>query len=169
MLSTVLLSARHQATAPAGTALPTLLSVQVGDAYGNPVSGVTVNWAVASGGGSLSAPTSQAGANGVASVQLTLGGEPGSETASATAPGLARSPVTFSANATPNGTISGTITLANSFLAPPRTTTLAAGGKTLAALTRTKTLSGPSLSPQATQRRPLASTSTKRRNGNALA
>jgi len=113
-------------TAPAGTALPAPLSVQVGDAYGNPVSGITVSWAVVSGAGSLSAPTSQAGADGVATVQLTLGREPGSQAASATAPGLGGSPVTFSANATPNGTISGTVTLATGFLAPPITGTLMA-------------------------------------------
>ncbi len=107
-------------TAPAGTLLPTPLSVRVGDSYGNPVSGVTVSWAVVSGGGSFSLPTSQVGPNGVASAQLTLGREPGVQTASATASGLTGSPVAFSATATSNGTISGTITATTGFLTPPR-------------------------------------------------
>src|SRR5207245_1172046 len=61
------------------------------------------------------------------SIQRTLGPGAGTQTASATAAGLNGSPVTFTATATPNGTISGTVTLSNTFLAPPQPKAAAAG------------------------------------------
>jgi subtilisin family serine protease len=106
-------------TALAGTTLPTALSVLVRDPYGNPFPGFFVAWAMVTGSGSLSPPSSQTGANGIATTQLTLGREPGVQTVSATAPGLTGSPVTFSEIAVPNATISGTITVTSSMLAPP--------------------------------------------------
>lgn len=108
----------HNQTAPAGTVLPIPLSVLVADGYGNGVAGVTVDWLVTSGGGSVSATSSQTGGTGLASVQRTLGPSAGTHTASATVSGLTGS-VDFSATATPNATISGTITLSNSFLSAP--------------------------------------------------
>jgi hypothetical protein len=83
-----------------GTALAAPLVVLVTDADGEPVSGVTVNWAVATGGGSVSAATSNTGENGQAEITWTLGPTAGSQSATATVSGLTGSPVTFLATAT---------------------------------------------------------------------
>ncbi|ACK73468.1 Ig domain protein group 1 domain protein [Gloeothece citriformis PCC 7424] len=58
-----------------GATLPNPLVVQVLDAQNNPVSGLTVNFAITSGGGSLSA-SSVVTQNGQASTNLTLGAVP---------------------------------------------------------------------------------------------
>ncbi len=81
--------------APAGTALGMSLSVVVKDASNAPVSGVTVSWSAASGGGSVSSPTSLTDVNGTATVTRTLGAGAGTQTTTATANGLAGSPITF--------------------------------------------------------------------------
>ena len=119
-------------TGPAGQALAQPLLVQVTTASGAGVAGVSVTFAVTVGGGSLSAASTSTNSQGQGSVVWTLGREPVSQTASATAAGLTGSPVTFSATATPNATISGTITLATGFLAPPRLKAVAVGGLVLA-------------------------------------
>jgi hypothetical protein len=49
------------------------LAVRVTDAFGNPVPGATVTWAVVEGGGSTAAGTSVADANGIARMTWTLG------------------------------------------------------------------------------------------------
>jgi adhesin/invasin len=82
------------------TALPTPLSVQVVDANGDGVAGVRIAWAIATGGGSLSASTTTTAADGTTAVQWTLGGTLGTQTATATAAGLQGSSVTFTATAT---------------------------------------------------------------------
>ncbi|MBA2626792.1 MAG: Ig-like domain-containing protein [Gemmatimonadales bacterium] len=87
-------------TAQAATALPLPLRVLVTDAASAPVSGVTVQWVVASGNGTLSAPSSVTDAAGIASVILTLGPTAGTQQVRAVVSGLAGSPVTFSATAT---------------------------------------------------------------------
>jgi hypothetical protein len=88
-------------TAPVGTALPNPLVVQVKDASGNPQSGVTVNFAVTSGGGSVSPTSAVTGSNGQASTVLTLGSIPSGPNdaviVTATAPGIGST--TFSAKA----------------------------------------------------------------------
>jgi PKD repeat protein len=86
-------------TAPAGTALSQPLVVQVTDAFGNPIAGVPISWA-AEGGGSVSEASNQTDANGLASVQRTLGPTAGIQTTVATSEGLAGSPVTFTHTAT---------------------------------------------------------------------
>ena len=74
----------------AGSHLPAPLVVEATDQFGNPVSGVTVNWA-ASGG---SVPTSSStGTNGQASVNAVLG--TGTSTYTATSGTLSGSPITF--------------------------------------------------------------------------
>lgn len=88
--------------AAAGTALAPL-QVLLRDAADAPVQGVTVNWAVGSGGGSVSAATSTSGADGIASITRTLGPNAGTQTTTATRSGLAGSPITFSAVATVQG------------------------------------------------------------------
>ncbi|MGH7671582.1 MAG: S8 family serine peptidase, partial [Gemmatimonadales bacterium] len=113
-------------TAPAATSLPLPLSARVADSYGNGVSGITVSWSVVSGAGTLSATASQSGTDGVATSQWTLGRFAGTQTASASAGSFQGSPTTFTATATPNATISGTVTLANAYLAPPQAVKIAA-------------------------------------------
>ncbi len=90
----------------AGTTLPNTLVVQVKNSAGNPQSGVTVNFAVTSGGGSVSPASAVTNASGQASTTLTLGSIPGAtspvtNTVSATANGVGS--VTFSATANPLG------------------------------------------------------------------
>jgi hypothetical protein len=87
-------------TAAAGAALPAPLVVVVRDAANSPVAGVTVNWAVTSGNGSVSGATSTTAADGQAQINWTLGSTIGSQSVAATVIGLTGSPVTFSATAT---------------------------------------------------------------------
>jgi subtilisin family serine protease/LysM repeat protein len=109
----------NQQTAPAGTGLPIAYGVRVSDAFGNHVPGATVTWAVAAGGGSVSAGQGSTDTTGLASTVRTLGGHAGAQTVLAAVQGLADSAATFVATATPNGTISGTITFGSGFLTPP--------------------------------------------------
>ncbi|MES1024409.1 N,N-dimethylformamidase beta subunit family domain-containing protein [Gloeocapsa sp. BRSZ] len=93
-------------TGTAGTTLPAPLVAQVKDAAGNPQSGVTINFTVDSGGGSVSPTSAVTDTNGQASTVLTLGAAPGAiepviNTVSATASGIGS--VTFSATANPTG------------------------------------------------------------------
>jgi 5-hydroxyisourate hydrolase-like protein (transthyretin family) len=79
-----------------GTAVPIAPSVLVTDANGNAKSGVTVTFAVASGGGSISGASASTNAAGVATVgSWTLGSSIGANSLSATVSGLAS--VTFNA------------------------------------------------------------------------
>jgi adhesin/invasin len=85
-------------TADAGAEVATLPSVLVTDAHGNPVAGVAVTFAVTAGGGSITGAKATTGADGVATVgSWTLGDAPGANMLTATAAGLAGSPVTFDA------------------------------------------------------------------------
>ncbi|HEY6110609.1 MAG TPA: Ig-like domain-containing protein, partial [Gemmatimonadales bacterium] len=109
-------------TAPAGTALPIPYLVGVRDAFDNPVSGATVSWSVTA-GGTVSPAQAVTDSIGHASGIRTLGVHAGTQTAAAAVGGLVDSIASFSATATPNGTISGTITTTSGFLAPPATLT----------------------------------------------
>ncbi|HUR94056.1 MAG TPA: Ig-like domain repeat protein [Gemmatimonadales bacterium] len=77
----------------AGTVLPEPLVVQVTDVFGNPIPGVPIDWAVDD--GSVSDETTSTGADGLTSVTRTLGSAAGTQVTTASAPGLAGSPVTF--------------------------------------------------------------------------
>lgn len=80
-------------TTPGGQATYT---VQGRDTHANPKGGVTVDWAVATGGGSITPPQNTTLANGNASAVRTLGSGLGDQTATATASGLTGTPsVTF--------------------------------------------------------------------------
>jgi surface protein len=89
-------------SATVGSAVGTAPSVRVTDVDGNPVAGVSVTFAVASGGGTVDpAGAVVTGADGVASViSWTLGTTAGSNTLTATATGLTGSPLTFTATGT---------------------------------------------------------------------
>ncbi len=71
--------------------------MQVNGTDGLPVPGATVNFAAATGGGSVDSATATADANGVARTGATLGGVIGAQTFTASAPGVAA--VTFTATA----------------------------------------------------------------------
>ena len=85
-------------TTAAGTALADPLIVIIIDQYGNALSNVTVNWAVVSGGGMLSASGTPSDLNGVAQVTYTAGPTAGSATISATVAGVGT--LTFTATIT---------------------------------------------------------------------
>jgi hypothetical protein len=82
--------------------LPNALAVKVADADGTGLAGVSVTWAVTSGGGGLSTSAGTTDAVGIALCVLTLGTATGSNSVSATVAGMASIPaVTFSATAVP--------------------------------------------------------------------
>ena len=84
--------------ATAGTAVATPPSVIVKDVYDNPVSGISVTFGVASGGGSISGPVALTNASGIAAVgSWTLGIVAGANSLTATAAGLNGSPVILQA------------------------------------------------------------------------
>lgn len=82
----------------AGARLADPFVVKVTDDAGQGVSGVTVTWAVAAGGGTLSSASAQTNSTGQASVTLTLGDGAGTNRVTASAEGLSGSPVAFTAN-----------------------------------------------------------------------
>lgn len=87
-------------SAPAGSAVPVPPAVVVRDVHGNPVSGVSVTFAVVSGGGTVSPTSAATDAQGRATaVSWTLGTSAGANTLSATAAGngITGNPVIFSA------------------------------------------------------------------------
>lgn len=85
----------------AGTAVTTAPAAIVKDASNNPVPGVTVTFAVVSGGGSGTGLSQATNASGIATVgSWTLGTVAGSNTLTATSAGLAGSPLTFTATGT---------------------------------------------------------------------
>lgn len=92
-------------SATVGNALPAPLVASVKDAYNNPVAGVNVNWAAATGGGSVSAATVATTAAGTSTVTRTLGGTVGAQTTTASAAGTTPASVTF--NATGTAVVSG--------------------------------------------------------------
>ncbi len=79
------------------SALPTPHSVIVHDSHGNVVPQVPVVWVVGDGGGSVNPTTTMTGNDGVASTTRTLGPTLGAQTDTAKTPGLAGSPVVFTA------------------------------------------------------------------------
>lgn len=87
-------------TGTAGQALAQPLVVEVQDASNAPVAGVTVNWSVQAGGGTLTAATSVTNGAGQASIGLTVGTAAGAsnQTVRAAVAGLAGSPVDFTAS-----------------------------------------------------------------------
>lgn len=84
-------------SAAAGARLPVNPTVRVADAFDNPVSGVTVTFAVVSGGGEIEGATAVTGAEGRAAVGSWRLGPVGPQSLRANAPGLP--PLLFSAAA----------------------------------------------------------------------
>ena len=104
----------------------------VRDAGANPVAGVQVTFAVASGGGSVTGGTATTNASGIATVgSWTLGSTPGTNnntlTATVTGSGITGNPVTFTASATVGGPSASQSTLT----ANPLTITAGDAGSTI--------------------------------------
>lgn len=99
--ASIAINGGNNQSARVNNTLATPLSVIVRDAGGNTVSGVTVQFAVLTGGGHVSVASAVSNATGVAATSWTLGPTVGSQTVSATATGLTGSPLTFSATAQP--------------------------------------------------------------------
>jgi len=96
--STIAANGGNAQTVTVGTGVATAPSVIVKDANGSPVSGTSVTFAVASGGGAITGASATTNAGGIATVgSWTLGTVAGANTLTATASGLAGSPVSFSA------------------------------------------------------------------------
>lgn len=77
--------------------LAAALAVLVTDGAGAPVAGVTVNWQVGAGAGSLSAASSVTNSSGTAVTNWTLGPATGQQIVTADAAGLTGTPVVFTA------------------------------------------------------------------------
>ena len=75
--------------------------VHVTDWQSNNVTGYTVSWSAATGGGSVGAPTSTTDGSGIAQITRTLGSTAGTQTTHASVTGLIGSPITFTAIANP--------------------------------------------------------------------
>jgi hypothetical protein len=87
--------------AQAGTALSDPLIVRVTDHLGNPLGGVAVAWSAQQ--GSVSPTSTLTGEDGQAATSWMLGSSTGSQSASASSPGLQGSPIAFTATATSGG------------------------------------------------------------------
>jgi hypothetical protein len=84
----IAIAAGNAQTAPVSTVLPVAPAVLVSDASGNPLSGVAVTFAVASGGGSVTDANQTTDAAGLATVcSWTVGASAGPNTLTATAAG----------------------------------------------------------------------------------
>jgi len=125
-------SAGDGQSAPAGSAVPIAPAVTITDANNNPVSGVSVTFAVASGGGSVTGATTSTNASGVATVgSWTLGSTAGVNTLDASSTGLTT--VTFTATGTAPPTAVNDGPTANSVPGNPYHTALDATYTLLAA------------------------------------
>jgi plastocyanin len=118
-VNSVAVNAGNNQVGVAGQALATPLAVIARDAGGAPVSGVTVTWAAATGGGSVAPPSSTTNASGIASATRTLGPGAGPQTTTATVSGV--TPATFSAVAQ----IQGATNMGSRFQSPLTDTVLA--------------------------------------------
>lgn len=94
-------------TGAAGAALAQLIVIRVSDAYGNPVAGATVNFAVALGSVSVTEATTDA--SGLASATWTLGTAAGTQTLTVTSGELTGSPLAVTATVGA-GVVSTTVT-----------------------------------------------------------
>jgi hypothetical protein len=98
---TLSLAAGNAQSATVNTAVADSLRVLVTDAFGNPVNGTTVTFAIVTGGGTLTDSVAVSGPNGLATLgSWTLGLTAGGNSLTATSDGLDGSPVTFTATAT---------------------------------------------------------------------
>ena len=116
-----------------GAMLAAPVVLKVVDAYGNPVAGTAVTFAVASGGGSVGTPSATTNASGLASTTWTLGSS-GAQSITGSSAGLTGSPITISA-VTASGSIAATDV-------SPRYDTLTSLGATAALSAQARDVSG---------------------------
>jgi len=110
----IAVNAGNGQSATVATAVAVPPSVLVRDAFNNPVAGVAVTFAVASGGGSATGTAATTNASGIAAVATwTMGQTAGPNTLTATATGLTGSPVTFTATGTAGAATTAAITAGN--------------------------------------------------------
>lgn len=109
--STLVVAAGNAQSGLASTALAQPLTAGVRDAFGNGVAGVSVAFSTTQGGGTVSPAQGTSDANGAVSTTLTLSRFAGPHAVVATSTQLAGAQASFAATATPNGVISGTITV----------------------------------------------------------
>lgn len=95
--TTIAVSSGNSQSAVAGSAVSSPLVVLVSDSNGNPLSGVTVNWAATSGGGSVSSSTSSTNSSGLAQITFTTGTSAGGNVVTASVPSQSLS-VAFTQN-----------------------------------------------------------------------
>lgn len=98
-------------TGLAGERLSQAIAVKVLDAFGNHVPGAWVVFAAGEGHGSVAADSVQTNGEGIASVAWTLGKVEGENTLRAWLSGRPDAPLVFTAEATPNGRIAGSVLL----------------------------------------------------------
>lgn len=99
--TTIAINAGDGQTAIAGARVAVPPSVKITSARGNPVSGVSVTFAVAQGGGTITGATQTSDASGIATVgSWTLGTTAGLNSLTATSAPLTGSPITFTATGT---------------------------------------------------------------------
>ena len=97
--ASISLAAGNNQHAAAGTTVPVRPAVVVRDANANPVAGVTVEFEIVSGGGSITGASQVTDANGRAAVgSWTLGGGANVLQATASGTGISGNPVTFTAS-----------------------------------------------------------------------
>ena len=82
-----------------GPSTQVIYTVTTRDSHGNARNGVTIDWVVGTGGGSIAPLQNITGGNGTATATRTLGAGLGDQTATATATGLTGSPATFTTTA----------------------------------------------------------------------
>ncbi|HEX9755885.1 MAG TPA: Ig-like domain-containing protein [Gemmatimonadales bacterium] len=99
--SQLVVAAGDNQTGTVRSTLPIALAVKVTDAFNNPKAGVTVSFNVTLGGGTLSSPTAVSGADGIASVEWTLGQTAGIQRVSASVTGVPAVNITATASAGP--------------------------------------------------------------------
>ncbi|MFN2397956.1 MAG: hypothetical protein ABR543_04835 [Gemmatimonadaceae bacterium] len=86
-------------SAPAGTALRDTLMVRITNANGSPSINTTVTWTVIAGGGFIAPSSGPTDSLGLARATWALGPTAGANTATASAPAVSGSPLTFTATA----------------------------------------------------------------------
>lgn len=115
--ASVEISGGNNQTGAVNSTLSTPFGVRARDAYGNEKPGVTVNWSVHAGSGSLNPTQSVTGPNGIATSARTLGPAAGTYTDTATSTGLTGSPLLFTVNAVTAPT-TASVSIGNNFFNP---------------------------------------------------
>ena len=134
-----------------GTELPAALTVRVTDSGAQPVSGVTVSWAVTTGGGTVTPASGTTDGSGTTSARWLLGPAPGATRSTARIPGIT-SVVIFDATAT--AAVTASVTVSSPTLSPYEGDTVQltavakdASGNVLPGKTATWSSSRPQLRP----------------------